>query len=198
MDVGTNNILNNAKHGDIHCVKSVQIRSFFWSVFSCIRTEYGKIRTRKNSVFGHFLRSDKPISLMKSRNFETGLSDCHEHVCSILRASFKKPPIKIVKYKDHKHFDQKNFLHDLDSKLLQGYLYRNCDEPYEKLSEFLTDISNHHAPLKEKQIRGSHAPSIIKELRKAIMEESKTRNEYLRWPSREKYVYYKKSKNKCN
>ena len=23
------------------CVKSVQIRSFFWSLFSCIRTEYG-------------------------------------------------------------------------------------------------------------------------------------------------------------
>ena len=66
-----------------HCVKSVQIRSYFWSVFSCIRTEYGfygvniriqpeyrKIRTRKNStdfrrcstrnnsVFRHFSRSD--------------------------------------------------------------------------------------------------------------------------------------------
>ena len=49
-----------------HCVKSVQMRSFFWSVFSCIRTEYGnirvqfkyrKIRTRNNSVFGHFSRS---------------------------------------------------------------------------------------------------------------------------------------------
>ena len=25
----------------LHCVKSVQIRSFFWSVFSCIRIEYG-------------------------------------------------------------------------------------------------------------------------------------------------------------
>ena len=24
-----------------HCVKSVQMRSYFWSVFSCIRTEYG-------------------------------------------------------------------------------------------------------------------------------------------------------------
>ena len=24
-----------------HCVKNVQIRSYFWSVFSCIRTEYG-------------------------------------------------------------------------------------------------------------------------------------------------------------
>ena len=45
---------------------------FFWSVFPCIRTKYGdlqskspysvriltrKIRTRKNSVFGHFSRS---------------------------------------------------------------------------------------------------------------------------------------------
>ena len=29
-------------------------RSFFWSVFSCILTEYSKIRTRENSVFGHF------------------------------------------------------------------------------------------------------------------------------------------------
>ena len=26
-----------------NCAKSVQIRSFLWSVFSCIRTEYGKI-----------------------------------------------------------------------------------------------------------------------------------------------------------
>ena len=37
-----------------HCVKSVQIRSYLWSVFSFIRTEYRKIRTRNNSVFGHF------------------------------------------------------------------------------------------------------------------------------------------------
>ena len=52
---------------DVHCLKSVKIRSYFWSVFSRIRTEYGeileyaekcgKIRTRNNSVFGHFSRS---------------------------------------------------------------------------------------------------------------------------------------------
>ena len=50
--------------GNYHYVKSVQIHSFFWSIFSCIRTEYGdflpiqsecrKVRTRKNSVLGHF------------------------------------------------------------------------------------------------------------------------------------------------
>ena len=37
-------------------MKSIQIRSYFWSGFSCIRTEYRKIRTRNNSVFGHFSR----------------------------------------------------------------------------------------------------------------------------------------------
>ena len=52
-------------------MKSVQIRSFFWSAFSRIRTEYRhlvrkspysakyrKMRTRKKSLFGHFLRSN--------------------------------------------------------------------------------------------------------------------------------------------
>ena len=29
----------------VHCVKSVQIRSFFWSVFSCIRT----VRIKENT-----------------------------------------------------------------------------------------------------------------------------------------------------
>ena len=33
-----------------HCVKSVQIRSFFWSVFSCIRTEYGDLLHKLHSV----------------------------------------------------------------------------------------------------------------------------------------------------
>ena len=28
-----------------HCVKSIQIRTFFWSVFPRIRTEYGEVRS---------------------------------------------------------------------------------------------------------------------------------------------------------
>ena len=29
-----------------HCVKSVQIRSFLWSIFSCIPTEYGDLQSK--------------------------------------------------------------------------------------------------------------------------------------------------------
>ena len=42
---------------DYHCIKSVQIRSIFWSAFSRIQPEHRKIRARKNSVFGLFSRS---------------------------------------------------------------------------------------------------------------------------------------------
>ena len=30
----------------MHCVKSVQIRNFFWFVFSCTRSEYGDSRSK--------------------------------------------------------------------------------------------------------------------------------------------------------
>ena len=42
--------LHRLKKRQKHYVKSVKLRSFFWS-------EYGKTRSRKNSVFGHFPRS---------------------------------------------------------------------------------------------------------------------------------------------
>ena len=57
-----------------HCLKSVQIRSFFWSVFFCIwavnlciQSECRKIRTRKNSVFEHFTQCRSCIEWKTSK-----------------------------------------------------------------------------------------------------------------------------------
>ena len=60
------------KSRKIHCLKSAQIRSFLWSLFFYIRTEYRKIRTRKNSVFGHFSRSDWYQVYLFLLNINTG------------------------------------------------------------------------------------------------------------------------------
>ena len=62
----------------LHCVESVQIRSFFRSVFSRIRTEYGEIlrispysvqmrenADQNNSEYGHFLRNVLQIRIKK-------------------------------------------------------------------------------------------------------------------------------------
>ena len=63
-------LLCHKKTKALHCVKNVSIRSFLWSIFSSIRTEYVEIlrispysirmrenKYQKNSEHGHFSRS---------------------------------------------------------------------------------------------------------------------------------------------
>ena len=97
--------------------------------------------------------TNRPRSFLKSQNFEIGLSDCQKPVVSILRASFKKRPRKIITDRDQKCSNQDHFFRDLDSRLLQGELYRPFDESYKKLTEIFIDMLNHHAPLKQKQVK---------------------------------------------
>ena len=90
----------NLRNPVYHCVKSVQIRCFFCSVFSHIRTEYGKIRTRKNTVFGHFSRSVQ-IDLKLKRN-HLRWSPCKSKSC--LKASSNYDQLFIKKTKESKFF----------------------------------------------------------------------------------------------
>ena len=47
-----------------HCVKSAQIRSFFCSVFSCIRTEYGDLRSKYRPEKIPYLDTFRAVFLM--------------------------------------------------------------------------------------------------------------------------------------
>ena len=47
-------------------------------------------------------------------------------------------------------------------------------------------------------IRGNQGPFMTKQLSKAIMNRCKLRNRYIKWPSRENFLDYKKAKNTCN
>ena len=55
-----------------------------------------------------------------------------------------------------------------------------------------------YALLNTRTIRGNHAPFVIKNLSKAIMNRSRMKSEYLNWPSRENFLEYKKAKTICN
>ena len=102
-------------------MESVQIRSFFWSVFSCIWTEiygvnlriqseYRKIRTRKNSVFGHFSRSVTFINNSKSVNIHLKWSPFYNKVPEC------RPDFSLKKLKDS------CFLVDFSKQLLIKHL----------------------------------------------------------------------------
>ena len=79
-----------------------------------------------------------------------------------------------------------------DNTLLAGDLKSDSQVP-----ENFFQI-NLQAPLKQKQVRGNHSPFMTKDLIKAIMSKSKIKNKYLNWSSRENFIFYKRTKNKCN
>ena len=54
---------------------------------------------------------------------------------------------------------------------------------------------NHHAPAKQKFVRGNHLPFIIKTLSKAIMHRTRFRNKYLRNKTDENKRKYTKQRN---
>ena len=63
-------------------MKRVQIRSFWWSIFSCNwRNKYRKKWTRNNSVFGHFTCSDIDKNISRHKDMLTtlarSLSNCN-------------------------------------------------------------------------------------------------------------------------
>ena len=82
-------------------MKSVQIRIYFWSVFSCIQSEYRKIQTRNNSVFGHFSRSVWNFFIF--------------HILSYNSSKFIRNGLKRVRdhkfVKDHKYMTSGYFPH---------------------------------------------------------------------------------------
>ena len=110
-------------------------------------------------------------SLFKlSNTFETGLSDHHKLVCTILKSwGFKRVPIEKI-YRSYKTFDVNNFKNTLKFKR-EKVKSENYGE-FEAL--YLKELDN-HAPLKKKFLRHNY-PFMTKDLRKQIMVRSKLRN----------------------
>ena len=67
-----------------HCVKSVQIRSFFWSVFSRIRTEYGE----KRSISPYSVRIQEN-SDQEKRRIWTLLTQWIKYIINLFSTNFR-------------------------------------------------------------------------------------------------------------
>ena len=154
-------------------------------------------KSNKGSLIDLML-TNKGKSFYKSHSFVTGLSDCYKLTVNILRTSFQKLPPTFVVYINQKNFHESNFLRGLDSRLIQGELYKNCEDPYTKMSEIFSEDLNYHAPLKQKSVRVNHAPFMTIDLSKTIMTKYKVKNSYVKWPQWENFVAYKKATNKSN
>ena len=69
---------------------------------------------------------------------------------------------------------------------------------FSTFTETFRRVLDTHTSLKTKRVRGNQSPFMTKDLSKAVMNESKTRNKYMKWPSRENFLAVKRVKNYCN
>ena len=143
------------------------------------------------------LPTNKPISLQKTGVCETGLSDCHKMVFIIFVQLLIDLPWKSLNIETIKVLMKTFFCHELDQTLLKSEIHK-AEDSYSEFPEIFKESLPKHAPLKSKEVRSNHAPFMKKELSKDFMNKSILRNMYLKWPSRENFLAYKKKKDKCN
>ena len=112
--------------------------------------------------------SNQKFSLQHTGVFETGLSDFHLLIYTMLKVKYVKLPPKKIQYRKYKDFIAENFLGDL------RFFMNNCYiSTYAEFETLFTSVLEYHAPLKTKFVRANHRPHVTKELRKAIMKRSK-------------------------
>ena len=118
--------------------------------------------------------TNKPNLFKLSANFETGLSDHHKLISTIMKSSsFKGPPKKKV-YRSYKNFSIDTFNDTLKINL-ENIKDNNTYDVFEKI--FL-EILDKQAPLKTKILRHNNNSFMSKELRKNIMLQSKLKNSF--------------------
>ena len=125
---------------------------------------------------------------------ETGISDYHKMIITVLKVFHKKlKPIKI-KYRNYKTFNIDYFNTVLNESLQKC---EQADINYNEYKNIFMQSLNIHAPLKEKTVRGNNAPFMNKVLSKAFMKRSKLKNNYNKNPTVENNTIYKKHRNYC-
>ena len=102
-----------------------------------------------------------------SKTFETGLSDHHKLISTIMEPGSFKGSSRRKVYRSYKHFDIILF-----KIALQENLKHLENDAYSVFSSAFTYLLNAHAPLKKKTLRYNNKTFITKELRKEIMKRS--------------------------
>ena len=138
--------------------------------------------------------TNKPRCFKNSTTIETGLSDFHKLVISVLNTTYKKEKPKVITYRDYKRYNNLA-LRDAIS----------CYFTWEELKlmsndEFTSTFMNFFdtfAPLKQRYVRANDNPFVTKELRKAFMKRARLKNNYLKFKDDTSYSAYKKHRNFC-
>ena len=104
-----------------------------------------------------------------SHVFETGISDHHLMVYTMLISKYTKLEPKTLRKRFYKDFNKETFLQDLQHG-------NNNIGNFAEFNDEFKAILDHHVPNKQSKLRGNTKPHISKTLRKKIMKRSRLKN----------------------
>ena len=120
---------------------------------------------------------------------ETGLSDDHKMIITVLKTFCKKRESIKRTYRSYKRFDWPNFRNVLKQNLVHfDKEYMN----YEDFHEIFMKVLDKHAPQKTKLVRANYGPFMTKKLSKEMMHRSRLKNNFNKNPTEENEKLYKK------
>ena len=131
--------------------------------------------------------TNRPNRFHNPMTIETGLSDHHKMVLTVLKTYFKKIEPTIITIRDYKRFNDNFFRRDLIHNL------DKIDKPlmiYEDFKQVFVSVLDVHAPIKERGVRGNNAPFMNKTLSKAFMHRSRLKNNCNKNPTEKKNRKY--------
>ena len=121
--------------------------------------------------------TNSPHSFQCSSVVETGLSDFHKMIVTVMKTTFQRMPAKIRNYRDYKHFDINIFRESILYELAKESL-NNTD--LNKFIEICLKTLNNYAPSKKKYNKDNQMPFMNNDLSKAIMDRTILRNKFLK------------------
>ena len=133
--------------------------------------------------------TNRKFSFKNTQSFETGLSDHHHMVYTMLKTTLQKSEPKQLIYRDFKNFYFESFKNDLLENMI------TCDRSYDEFDRKFTAVLNKHAPKKKKWLRGNQKPHINKTIRHEIMKRPKLKNIANKTKNTSDVMKYKKQRN---
>ena len=138
------------------------------------------------------------MGLIKILVIETGLSDFHKMIVTVVKTSYWKTEPKAINYRDYKSFSNEGFRESLFENL-KGKLSGNSDQSFSNFINTCNTELDKQLPKKKKYVRGNQSPFMNKTLSKTIIIILRTnfRNKFLKNRSNESKTNYVEHRNLC-
>ena len=138
--------------------------------------------------------TNHPKCFQNSGVYETGISDFHKLIFTVLKTYFHKAKLRIIKYRDNKYFDNNNFRYESIRELSSNNIQSDDLTRFTNISKMILEKK---ASLKERYVRYNQAKFMNKILQKAIMNCSRLLNRYRKEKTEATRSAYKRQRNCC-